>query len=114
MEDNDYMKLALALAQKGWGWTGPNPMVGAVIVKEGRIIGQGWHEKYGQAHGERNALNSCTETPEGGTMYVTLEPCWHYGKRGVKSNFWVSIGFGCQKVCLAAPLGIWHKRILCK
>ncbi len=81
VEDNDYMKLALALAQKGWGWTGPNPMVGAVIVKEGRIIGQGWHEKYGQAHGERNALNSCTETPEGGTMYVTLEPCCHYGKQ---------------------------------
>ena len=81
MGETDYMKLALKLAKKGWGWTRPNPMVGAVIVKEGRIIGQGWHEKYGHAHGERNALDSCTETPEGATMYVPLEPCCHYGKQ---------------------------------
>lgn len=81
MGETDYMKLALKLAKKGWGWTRPNPMVGAVIVKEGRIIGQGWHEKFGYAHGERNALDSCTETPEGATMYVTLEPCCHYGKQ---------------------------------
>ena len=61
MNDKDYMRLALQLAKKGCGWTSPNPMVGAVVVKEGRIIGQGWHQKYGQAHAERNALASCTD-----------------------------------------------------
>ena len=75
MNDSDYMKIALQLAKKGCGFTSPNPMVGAVIVKEGRIIGQGWHEKYGEAHAERNALAACTENPKGATMYVTLEPC---------------------------------------
>ena len=81
MNDKDYMRLALQLAKKGCGWTSPNPMVGAVVVKEGRIIGQGWHQKYGQVHAERNALASCTEDPQGATMYVTLEPCCHYGKQ---------------------------------
>ena len=81
MNDKEYMRLALQLAKKGCGWTSPNPMVGAVVVKEGRIIGQGWHQKYGQAHAERNALASCTEDPQGATLYVTLEPCCHYGKQ---------------------------------
>ena len=81
MNDKDYMRLALQLAKKGCGWTSPNPMVGAVVVKEGRIIGQGWHQRYGQAHAERNALASCAEDPQGATLYVTLEPCCHYGKQ---------------------------------
>ncbi len=81
VNDSEYMRLALRLAEKGDGWTAPNPMVGAVIVKDGEIIGQGWHEKYGQPHAERNALASCTKNPEGATMYVTLEPCCHYGKQ---------------------------------
>lgn len=81
MTDIDYMRLALQLAERGAGWTSPNPMVGAVIVKEGRIIGQGWHARYGELHAERNALRSCTEDPAGGTMYVTLEPCCHHGKQ---------------------------------
>lgn len=81
MEDRDYMKKALELAEKGCGWTSPNPMVGAVIVKDGRIIGRGWHERYGELHAERNALASCTEPAQGATMYVTLEPCCHHGKQ---------------------------------
>lgn len=81
MMDEEYMRLALQLAGKGCGWTAPNPMVGAVIVKNGRVIGQGWHEKYGALHAERNALAACSESPEGATMYVTLEPCCHYGKQ---------------------------------
>lgn len=81
MKDGEYMRLALQLAEKGRGWTAPNPMVGAVVVKDGRIIGQGWHERYGEPHAERNALAACTETPEGATLYVTLEPCCHYGKQ---------------------------------
>ncbi len=81
MNDTGYMRMALELAKKGMGWTAPNPMVGAVIVKDGRIIGQGWHERWGEAHAERNALASCLEPPEGATMYVTLEPCCHHGRQ---------------------------------
>ena len=80
-QDRQYMKMALELAQKGMGFTAPNPMVGAVIVKNGRIIGQGYHRKYGGLHAEREALAACTEEPEGASIYVTLEPCCHYGKQ---------------------------------
>ena len=81
MEDREYMALALELAERGVGWASPNPMVGAVIVRDGRIIGQGWHERCGQPHAERNALSACTESPRGATLYVTLEPCCHYGRQ---------------------------------
>ncbi len=80
MTDENYMNLALTLARKGIGFVNPNPLVGAVIVKEGKIIGQGWHEIYGGWHAERNALRSCSERPNSATMYVTLEPCCHHGK----------------------------------
>lgn len=78
--DEFYMDLALELAKKGRGWVNPNPMVGAVIVKNGKIIGEGYHEKFGGLHAERNALQNCTEAAGGATLYVTLEPCCHYGK----------------------------------
>lgn len=81
MSDEDYMRRALELAERGMGWTSPNPMVGAVIVKDGRVIGEGFHERYGEAHAERNALASCREDPSGADLYVTLEPCCHYGKQ---------------------------------
>ncbi len=81
LKDNDYMKIALQLAEKGCGFTAPNPMVGAVIVKNNKIIGEGWHQKYGEMHAERNALAACTESPAGAVMYVTLEPCCHQGKQ---------------------------------
>ena len=80
-QDRQYMKMALELAQKGMGFTAPNPMVGAVIVKNGRIIGQGYHRKYGELHAEREALAVCTEEPKGASINVTLEPCCHYGKQ---------------------------------
>lgn len=80
MEDKSYMKRALKLAKKGAGFVNPNPMVGAVIVKDGVVIGEGYHEKYGGLHAERNALKNCKESPKDATMYVTLEPCCHYGK----------------------------------
>lgn len=80
MTDEEYMRMALELAERGRGFVNPNPMVGAVIVKDGRIIGQGWHRKYGELHAERNALADCTENPAGATIYVTLEPCCHQGK----------------------------------
>lgn len=80
MTDQDYMTRAIELAKKGEGWTNPNPMVGAVIVKDGRIIGEGYHARCGELHAERNAIASLTESAEGATLYVTLEPCCHYGK----------------------------------
>ena len=76
-----YMKLAIDLAKNGIGKTSPNPLVGAVIVKDNQIIGKGWHEKYGEAHAEVNALDNCKTSPKGATMYVNLEPCCHYGKQ---------------------------------
>ncbi|MGY0400733.1 bifunctional diaminohydroxyphosphoribosylaminopyrimidine deaminase/5-amino-6-(5-phosphoribosylamino)uracil reductase RibD [Carnobacterium jeotgali] len=72
--------MALDLARKGKGWTTPNPLVGAVIVKGGRVIGQGYHQKYGQPHAEVNAIASAKEDVTGATLYVTLEPCSHFGK----------------------------------
>lgn len=79
-EHERYMARALELAARGAGWTNPNPQVGAVIVKDGRIIGEGWHTAYGKLHAEREVLAHCTEDPRGATIYVTLEPCCHWGK----------------------------------
>ena len=79
-----FMRAAIELAKKGEGWTNPNPLVGAVIVQENQIIGQGWHHKYGDLHAERDALRNCRErgnNPSGATIFVTLEPCCHTGKQ---------------------------------
>ena len=81
--DREWMRLALELAGRGAGHVSPNPMVGAVIVKDGKLIGEGWHEYCGGLHAERNALADCRKKrndPQGATIYVTLEPCCHYGK----------------------------------
>jgi len=79
-EDLFYMQRAIELAERGAGFVSPNPLVGAVIVREGRILAEGWHARYGEWHAERNALQRCDEDPVGATMYVTLEPCCHHGK----------------------------------
>ena len=81
MEDLKYMAQALQLAARAVGWTSPNPMVGAVIVKEGRVIAEGYHHTCGSLHAERDALKNCREDPDGATMYVTLEPCCHWGRQ---------------------------------
>lgn len=81
MTHEEYMKRAIELALQGTGWVNPNPVVGAVIVKDGRIIGEGYHRKYGDLHAERDALKNCTEDPAGADIYVTLEPCCHHGKQ---------------------------------
>lgn len=75
-----YMKRALELAKGGWGKTNPNPLVGAVIVKDGKIIGEGFHAVLGGPHAEVNAFKNATEDVAGSTMYVTLEPCSHFGR----------------------------------
>jgi diaminohydroxyphosphoribosylaminopyrimidine deaminase/5-amino-6-(5-phosphoribosylamino)uracil reductase len=79
--DLKYMKRAVNLAKKGAGWVNPNPMVGAVLVKDDRILGEGYHEFFGGNHAEVNALQGISaETASGSTLYVTLEPCVHEGK----------------------------------
>src|SRR5437763_6446777 len=78
--DNPWMARALELAEKGRGFVEPNPLVGAVVVRDQQVVGEGWHEKYGQAHAEVNALARAGEAARGATLYVTLEPCCHHGK----------------------------------
>ena len=75
------MLRAIELAKGGAGHVDPNPLVGAVIVKNGKIIGEGYHARYGDLHAERNAIKNLTESAEGSTIYVTLEPCCHHGKQ---------------------------------
>ncbi len=80
MSDTDWMAHALMLAERGRGYVEPNPLVGAVVVRDGRLVGEGWHEHYGQAHAEVNALAAAGDATRGATLYVTLEPCCHFGK----------------------------------
>lgn len=83
MEENineKYMRMAIELAKKGAGAVNPNPMVGAVVVKNGEVIGRGYHKFFGGPHAEVYALEEAGEKAEGATIYVTLEPCSHYGK----------------------------------
>ena len=79
-EDQRYMRCAIALAKKGMGWVNPNPMVGAVLVRDGRIIGEGYHKFFGGPHAEVNAVNATSGRIDGSTLYITMEPCTHYGK----------------------------------
>src|SRR2546423_13089171 len=75
------MRRALALAQQGWGQAAPSPMVGAVVVRDGAVVGEGFHARYGGAHAEALALKAAGDRARGATMYVTLEPCNHFGKQ---------------------------------
>jgi len=76
----NHMDEALALAARGRGWVSPNPMVGALVVKDGIVVGRGWHQTYGGPHAEVFALNEAGERARGATLYATLEPCNHTGK----------------------------------
>lgn len=80
MTDESYIQLAIEIAKRGIGYVSPNPLVGCIIVKGDRILGAGYHEKFGENHAEINALNSTKENLEGTTLYVNLEPCSHFGK----------------------------------
>src|SRR3954463_16200910 len=79
--DEPFIRRAIRLAMNGRGRVEPNPMVGCVIVKDGRVIGEGYHAGYGGPHAEPTALANCTESPAGATVYVTLEPCCHTNKQ---------------------------------
>lgn len=101
--DIKYMKRAMELAQRGIGYTKPNPLVGAVIVKDGRIIGEGYHQIYGGNHAEINAFLSAKEDVNGATMYVTLEPCSHFGKTPPCANAIVQKGIKKVVIGLMDP-----------
>jgi diaminohydroxyphosphoribosylaminopyrimidine deaminase/5-amino-6-(5-phosphoribosylamino)uracil reductase len=106
MPEEQYMRRAIALAKLGEGKTRPNPLVGAVVVKDGRIIGEGYHTKYGALHAEREALADCirrVEDPRGADMYVTLEPCCHTGKQPPCTEALVEAGVGRVIVGSADP-----------
>lgn len=79
-DDNYFMREAIRLARKGIGKTNPNPVVGAVVVAGGKIIGRGYHHRYGDDHAEINAIKNTSDKVEGSTLYITLEPCCHHGK----------------------------------
>ena len=80
-QDQSFMRLAIKLAERGRGRTNPNPVVGAVIARDDKILGVGYHARYGDLHAERAALQNCTDPTDGATMYVTLEPCAHHGNQ---------------------------------
>lgn len=97
------MKRALELSKKGRGLTYPNPMVGAVIVKDGQIIGEGWHHGPGLPHAEIEALKACRIDPSGAKMYVTLEPCNHYGKTPPCSEALIKAGITEVQFAVSDP-----------
>ncbi|HTU19190.1 MAG TPA: bifunctional diaminohydroxyphosphoribosylaminopyrimidine deaminase/5-amino-6-(5-phosphoribosylamino)uracil reductase RibD [Gemmataceae bacterium] len=78
--DEVWMRRALELAERGRGYVEPNPLVGAAVVHDGHLVGEGWHQRYGEAHAEIHALAAAGEAAQGATLYVTLEPCCHHGK----------------------------------
>jgi diaminohydroxyphosphoribosylaminopyrimidine deaminase / 5-amino-6-(5-phosphoribosylamino)uracil reductase len=80
VNDESWMRRALELAERGRGYVEPNPLVGAVVVREGQMVGEGWHQRYGEAHAEVHALTAAGEAARDATLYVTLEPCCHHGK----------------------------------
>jgi len=90
--DIKYMKRALTLARKGVGKTSPNPAVGCVIVKNGEVVGEGWHKKAGTPHAEIHALDQAGEAARGSDLYVTLEPCCHFGKTPPCSDALIAAG----------------------
>lgn len=103
LQDEFYMSEALRLAKNAMGRTSPNPLVGAVIVKEGRIIAEGWHRRAGTPHAEIHALNMAGELARGATVYVTLEPCSHYGRTGPCANALVEAGVAKVVVAMLDP-----------
>lgn len=98
-----YMRRALELAKKGKGFTNPNPLVGAVIVKGNRVIGEGYHQVLGGPHAEINAFTNATEDVSGSTMYVTLEPCSHYGRTPPCADAIVKKGIGKVVIGMKDP-----------
>jgi diaminohydroxyphosphoribosylaminopyrimidine deaminase / 5-amino-6-(5-phosphoribosylamino)uracil reductase len=101
--DEQFMREALALARKGRGRTSPNPVVGAVIVKDGMIVGRGWHQKAGTAHAEVHAIAAAGKNAENSNLYVTLEPCCHHGRTGPCTEAILKAGISRVVVAMVDP-----------
>ncbi len=101
--DEDYMREALRIARYAEGRTSPNPLVGAVIVRDGRIIAEGWHRKAGTPHAEIHALRMAGDLARGATLYVTLEPCSHYGRTGPCAKAVAEAGIARVVVAMQDP-----------
>jgi diaminohydroxyphosphoribosylaminopyrimidine deaminase/5-amino-6-(5-phosphoribosylamino)uracil reductase len=102
-DDGAWMRRALALAERGWGQTAPNPMVGAVVVRDNVAVGEGWHTRFGAPHAEVEALRSAGERARGATLYVTLEPCNHHGKTPACADAILSAGIRRVVAAVADP-----------
>jgi diaminohydroxyphosphoribosylaminopyrimidine deaminase/5-amino-6-(5-phosphoribosylamino)uracil reductase len=102
-DDGAFMRRALSLAERGWGQTAPNPMVGAVVVRDGVVVGEGWHTRYGASHAEIDALRAAGDAARGATMYVTLEPCNHHGQTPPCSEALVAAGISRVVAATADP-----------
>src|SRR5262245_8945080 len=98
-----WMQHALALAERGRGYVEPNPLVGAVIVRDGRVLGEGWHQRYGEAHAEVHALAAAGPAARGATLYVTLEPCCHHGKTPPCTEAVIAAGIARVETAMADP-----------
>ncbi len=101
--DCAHMARALQLAARGVYTAHPNPMVGCVLVKDGAVVGEGWHQKAGEAHAEINALRAAGDKAKGATAYVTLEPCAHTGKTPPCANALVEAGIARVIVAMQDP-----------
>ena len=102
-EDGAHMRRALALAARGWGQTAPNPMVGAVVVRDGEVVGEGWHTQLGAPHAEVEALRDAGARAKGATVYVTLEPCNHHGRTGPCTEALLAAGVARVVAAIADP-----------
>lgn len=102
-DDHKYMARAVELARRGWNTAHPNPRVGCVIVSDGVVVGEGWHEFAGQAHAEVNALNAAGDRARGATAYVTLEPCSHHGRTPPCAEAVVRAGIARVVVAMVDP-----------
>ena len=100
-EDRRYLDRARSLARRGWGRVHPNPMVGCVVVRDGEVVGEGWHERYGGPHAEVNALDRAGSAAREATVYVSLEPCDHQGKTPACSR--ALLEAGVRRVIYGAP-----------
>jgi diaminohydroxyphosphoribosylaminopyrimidine deaminase/5-amino-6-(5-phosphoribosylamino)uracil reductase len=101
--DEEWMRRALALAERGRGFVEPNPLVGAVVVRDGVLVGEGWHERFGAPHAEVNALAASGAAARGATLYVTLEPCCHHGKTPPCTDAIVRAGIQRVVAAMADP-----------
>src|SRR4051812_28976138 len=102
-EDRVYMRRALDLARRGWGQTAPNPMVGAVVVRDGEVVGEGYHARFGEEHAEVAALREAGDRARGATLFVTLEPCAHHGKTPPCADAVIAAGVKRVLMAIADP-----------